>query len=151
MGTGVDLLVFGLGYGDVFFHASKVGRVVGQQQAQWDSFIDWRIMKMVEGAAAHGTDQLREVLGRGREMGLTVYPSLKMQDNSPPPGQADGPGRAGRTDRTGKLKWERGTEVCIGAEGMGDSPVLGLPPSRAEFCYDFAHPAVTEYKLALAR
>ena len=51
----------------------------------------------------------------------------------------------------GKLKWERGTEVCIGAEGMGDSPVLGLPPSRAEFCYDFAHPAVTEYKLALAR
>jgi len=28
-GTGVDLLVQGLGYGDVYFHDSKVGRVVG--------------------------------------------------------------------------------------------------------------------------
>ena len=25
-GTGVDLLAFGLGYGDVYFHDSKVGR-----------------------------------------------------------------------------------------------------------------------------
>ena len=25
VGTGVDLLVFGLGYGDVYFHQSKIG------------------------------------------------------------------------------------------------------------------------------
>ena len=30
LGTGVDLLVLGLGYSDVFFHQSKIGRVVGQ-------------------------------------------------------------------------------------------------------------------------
>jgi hypothetical protein len=29
-GTGADTLVLGLGYSDVYFHQSKVGRVVGQ-------------------------------------------------------------------------------------------------------------------------
>ena len=32
LGTGVDLLVLGLGYADVYFHNSKVGRVVGQMK-----------------------------------------------------------------------------------------------------------------------
>ena len=53
-GTGVDLLVLGLGYGDVYFHQSKVGRVVGQQKEVWDNYIDWRIMRMVEEAAREG-------------------------------------------------------------------------------------------------
>jgi len=63
-GTGVDRLVFGLGYGDVYFHDSKVGRVVGQDKEAWENYIDWRIMRMVEVARQLGTDQLREVLGR---------------------------------------------------------------------------------------
>ncbi len=50
LGTGVDLLVIGLGYGDVYFHQSKVGRVVGQGKESWESYIDWRIMRMVEAA-----------------------------------------------------------------------------------------------------
>ena len=79
LGTGVDVLVFGLGYGDVYFHQSKAGRVVGQNQTEWTSHIDWRIMRMVEGAAALGTDQLRAVIERGKEVGLQVWPSLKMQ------------------------------------------------------------------------
>ena len=36
LGTGVDLLVLGLGYSDVFFHHSKVGRVVGQDKEVWE-------------------------------------------------------------------------------------------------------------------
>ena len=62
-GTGVDTLVLGLGYGDVFFHQTQVGRVVGQQKEVWEGYIDWRIMRMVEEAARLGTDQVREVSG----------------------------------------------------------------------------------------
>jgi len=127
-GTGVDLLVFGLGYGDVYFHDSKVGRVVGQQKEVWESYIDWRVMRMVEAAGKLGTDQLREVLARGLELGLPVFPSLKLQDVARP-----------GSERCGLLKWERGAEVCIGAEG------------RYEFAYDWALDEVRESKLALVR
>ncbi|MBM3933180.1 MAG: hypothetical protein FJ319_02585 [SAR202 cluster bacterium] len=47
-GTGVGALSFGLGYGDVYFHQSKIGRVVGQDKAEWEDFIDWRILRMVQ-------------------------------------------------------------------------------------------------------
>ena len=126
LGTGVDLLVLGLGYSDVFFHQSKVGRVVGQGKEVWGNYIDWRIMRMVEAAEALGTDQLRAVIERGRETGLRVFPSLKLQDSASP-----------QSERFGRLKEERGAAVCIGDEG------------RAEWCYDYAHEAVHEYKLAL--
>ena len=125
-GTGVDTLVLGLGYGDVFFHQTKVGRVVGQQKEVWESYIDWRIMRMVEEAAKLGTDQVREVIKRGRELGVTVFPSLKLQDRAEPGGQ-----------RCGRLKWDQKGKVCIGEEG------------RARWAYDYAVEAVREYKLAL--
>ena len=79
-------------------------------------------------AAAKGTDQLREVIRRGQETGIKVFPSIKLQDGSVPYGE-----------RCGKLKWERGQEVCIGEEG------------RAEWSYDYANPEVRDYKLALIR
>ena len=127
-GTGVDLLVLGLGYADVYFHDSKVGRVVGQRKEVWESYIDWRIMRMVEEARKLGTDQVREVIARGRELGIAVFPSLKLQDNSAPGGE-----------RCGLLKWERGDEVCIGEEG------------RNQWSYDFANQSVREDKLAMLR
>ena len=127
-GTGVDLLVLGLGYGDVYFHDSKVGRVVGQQKEVWESYIDWRIMRMVEEARKLGTDQVHEVIKRGKELGIRVFPSLKLQDVAPPGGE-----------RCGLLKGERGAEVCIGTEG------------RNEWAYDFAHQSVREDKLAVLR
>jgi len=126
LGTGVDLLVLGLGYGDVYFHHSQFGRVVGQGQDLWASFIDWRIMRMVEVARELGTDQLRAVIERGRETGMRVFPSLKLQDSAKP-----------GSDRSGRLKQERGAEVCIGDDG------------RAEWCYDFANEAVQSDKLAM--
>ena len=126
-GTGVDTLVFGLGYGDVFFHQSKVGRVVGQQKEVWENYIDWRIMRMVDEAAKLGTDQVREVIKRGKQLDVTVIPSLKMQA-----GQAPG------AQRCGRLKWDQKEKVCIGEEG------------RNEWSYDFALDVVHEYKLALA-
>ena len=127
-GTGVDTLVFGLGYGDVFFHQSKVGRVVGQNKEVWESYIDWRIMRMVEEAAKLGTDQLREVVKRGKELGINVFSSLKMQNTHAPGAQ-----------RCGKLKWDYAEKVCIGEEG------------RNEWAYDYALKLVRDYKLALVR
>ena len=70
LGTGVDLLVLGLGYGDVYFHNSKVGRVVGEAKEVWESYIDWRIMRMVQVAREKGTDQVREVIQHGRRNGV---------------------------------------------------------------------------------
>ena len=128
LGTGVDLLVLGLGYGDVYFHDSKVGRVVAQMKEVWEGYIDWRIMRMVEAGKELGTDQLREVIGRGREMGLRVFPSLKLQDSTAPGG-----------DRCGLLKWEHEAAVCIGEEG------------RAQWCYDYANELVCQNKLAMIR
>ena len=128
LGTGVDLLVLGLGYADVYFHNSKVGRVVGQMKEVWENYIDWRIMRMVEEAQKLGTDQVREVIKRGHEKGLTVFPSLKLQCSTAPGEQ-----------RCGLLKWEHGAEVCIGDSG------------RAEWCYDFSHELVRKDKLAMLR
>lgn len=127
-GTSVDLLVLGLGYADVYFHNSKVGRVVGQMKEVWDSYIDWRIMRMVEEGQKKGTDQLRQVIKRGRELDIAVCPSLKLQDTAQPGG-----------DRCGLLKWEKGAEVCIGEAG------------RNEWAYDYANEQVRADKLAMIR
>ena len=125
-GTGADTLVLGLGYADVYFHQTKIGRVVGQQKEVWEGYIDWRIMRMVEEAEKLGTDQVREVIKRGRELGVTVFPSLKLQDPSPP-----------GSERCGKLKWDEKEKVCIGEEG------------RNQWSYDFALDSVREHKLAI--
>ena len=132
LGSGVDVLAFGLGYGDVYFHDSKVGRVVGQMQDVWNSYIDWRIMRMVQDARELGTDQVREVVTRGKEMGLKVFPSLKLQS-------CDRPG----SDRCGLLKWHHADEVCM-LERDEYHP-------RYEWCYDYAHPKVREDKLSVLR
>ncbi len=130
VGTGVDLLVLGLGYGDVYFHDSKVGRVVGQGKEQWQHLIDWRIMRMVQEARRLGTDQVRAVIERGRELGVAVFPSLKLQDSAIP-----------GSERCGRLKMERGAEVCLG----------GPEGKRERWAYDFAHERVRRDKLEVAR
>ena len=132
LGTGVDVLAFGLGYGDVYFHQSKVGRVVGQKQEVWTSFIDWRIMRMVKDTAAMGTDQLREVINRGKEAGLKVFPSLKLQS-------CDTVG----SDRCGILKWDHWKDVCLGEKDPNHP--------RYEWCYDYANPRVRDHKLEVLR
>jgi len=80
----------------------------------------------VEAANDLATDQLRAVIERGRQTGLKVFPSLKLQDSAKL-----------QSERCGLLKQAHGAEVCIGDEG------------RAEWCYDFAHEAVHEDKLAM--
>jgi len=132
LGTGVGMLVLGLGYGDVYFHDSKVGRVVGQEKQTWEQIIDWRIMCMVRDARKLGTDQLREVIRRGREESLPVLPSLKLQDGNRPGSQ-----------RCGWLKWRRGKSVCI---GEADQRHPGF-----EYCYDFALESVRADKLSMIR
>ena len=85
-------------------------------------------MRMVEEAAKLDTDQVREVTRRGRELGLKVFPSLKVQDVGQPGAQ-----------RCGLLKWEEGSKVCLGVDG------------RNEWAYDFALESVRENKLAIVR
>ena len=80
VGTGVETLVFGLGYGDVFFHQSKTGRTIGEGKEIWENYIDWRIMRMVRDAKEMGTDQLREVGGamdRAGGPGINAVRSLR--------------------------------------------------------------------------
>ncbi len=126
-GTGVEMLSFGMGYGDVFFHNSKVGKSILQSADVIPSPIDWRIKAMARDAAAMGTDQMREVIGRGKQLGMPVLPSLKMNNGQ-------GPG----AHRCGNFKAERGQEVC-----------LREPPN--EWAYDFTHADVRAYKLDLIR
>ncbi len=135
MGTGVELLAFGLGYSDVYFHQSKIGRVVGQHQDVWRDFIDWRIYRMVRDAHDMGTDQVREVIGRGRKKGLRVFPSLKLQDPS-----NDDPVWI---ERFGLLKMKHGKSVCLNE--LDDT----LP--MTDWCYDYTLDVVREEKLAMVR
>jgi len=127
-GTGADLLTLSLGYGDVYFHNSKVGRHVGQMKEVWQHFIDWRIMRMVEEGKRHGTDQLRECVARGRELGIKVYPSIKTNDPAPP-----------GDERAGLLKYKYGAEVCL------------REPGPNEWYYDFSNEIVRNEKLAVIR
>jgi len=128
VGTGVEMLVLGMGYGDVFFHQSKVGRTIGESKDVWENFIDWRIMRMVKDAKEiYDTDQIHEVIRRGRQMKMPVVASLKMNDGHAPGAQ-----------RCGWLRWNRGKEVC-------------LDESPNEWYYDYSNDEVIEYKLALIR
>ena len=134
LGTGVDLLAFGLGFGDVYFHNSKVGRVIGQKQEVWESFINWRIMRMAKDAADMGTDQVREVIKRGRYMGLPVFPSLRLQDVALP-----------GHERCGWLRWEHGAAVCLREKDTR------YPKHPTEWGYDFTNELVLQDKLAMIR
>ena len=134
VGTGVDLLVLGLGYGDVYFHNSKVGRVVGEAKEVWESYIDWRIMRMVQVAREKGTDQVREVIQHGRRNGVTVFPSLRLQD-------AQAPG----TDRCGWLRWRHEAAVC---HGVNDPR---WPKHQTQWAYDFTNHLVWDDKKAMIR
>ena len=132
LGTGVNWLVIGLGYGDVYFHDSRVGRVIGQEKEKWESIINWRIMRMVRDARDLGTDHLKIVIQRGKETGITVFPSLKLQDGSPP-----------GNERCGWLKWKHGKAVCIGEK---DERHPGF-----EYSYDFANDLVRDDKKNMVR
>ncbi len=134
LGTGVDLLVLGMGYGDVYFHNSKIGRSVGQKKEVWKNFIDWRIMRMVQEARNKGTDQVREVIKRGRETGLMVFPSLRLQDTALP-----------GAERCGWLRWERGEEVCLREKDEK------WPDNPTEWCYDYTNELVRQDKMAMIR
>ncbi len=130
LGTGVDLLVMGMGYGDVYFHQSKVGRTIGEAKDVWENYIDWRIMRMVEEAAKMGTDQIEESISYARANRLRFFPSLRLQTRD-----------AYRSQRCGWLRWHHGLEVCIG--GPEDYP--------DRWAYNFTNELVREEKLALIR
>ena len=130
LGTGVDLLVMGMGYGDVYFHQSKVGRTIGEAKDVWENYIDWRIMRMVEDAAKMGTDQIEEAISYARANRLSFFPSLRMQSGNPQ-----------GTQRCGWLKWKHGTDVCHG----------GSEGDRNYWAYDYTNELVHDDKIAMIR
>ena len=130
LGTGVDLLVMGMGYGDVYFHQSKVGRTIGEEKDVWENYIDWRIMRMVEDAAKMGTDQIEESISYARANRLSFFPSLRLQTRNPQ-----------FTQRCGWLRWKHGLDVCFG----------GAEDDRNTWAYDFSNKLVHEDKLAMIR
>ena len=130
LGTGVDLLVMGMGYGDVYFHQSKVGRTIGEEKDVWENYIDWRIMRMVEDAAKMGTDQIEESISYSCANRLSFFPSLRLQTRNPQ-----------FTQRCGWLRWKHGLDVCFG----------GAEDDRDRWAYDFSNELVHEDKLAMIR
>ena len=130
LGTGVDLLVMGMGYGDVYFHQSKVGRTIGEEKDVWENYIDWRIMRMVEDAAKMGIDQIEESISYSRANRLSFFPSLRLQTTNPQ-----------FTERCGWLKWRKGLDVCFG----------GAEEDRNRWAYDFTNELVHEDRLAMIR
>ncbi len=107
-------------------------------------------MRMVQEARKLGTDQVREVIKGGREAGLTVFPSLKLQDVAVP-----GLLTTGGDQRCGWLKLKHGLEVCLRepderrANADGD---VGFGPFKpVEWAYDFTLDIVRDEKLALIR
>ena len=130
LGTGVDLLVMGMGYGDVYFHQSKVGRTIGEAKDVWENYIDWRIMRMVEDAAKMGTDQIEESISYARANRLNFFPSLRMQSGNPQ-----------GTQRCGWLKWNHGIDVCHG----------GSEEDRNYWAYDYTNELVHDDKIAMIR
>ena len=130
LGTGVDLLVMGMGYGDVYFHQSKVGRTIGEAKDVWENYIDWRIMRMVEDAAKMGTDQIKESISYARANRLSFFPSLRMQSGNPQ-----------GTQRCGWLKWNHGIDVCHG----------GSEADRNYWAYDYTNELVHDDKIAMIR
>jgi len=79
---------------------------------------------------ANVADQFAEVVARGKKVGVPVFPSLKLQD---PVAQF--------SERCGRLKWDRGIEVCLG----------GPEDAEDRWHYNFALKEVRDYKLAIMR
>ena len=91
-------------------------------------------MRMVQVAREKGTDQVREVIQHGRRNGVTVFPSLRLQD-----AQAPGP------DRCGWLRWRHEAAVC---HGVNDPR---WPKHQTQWAYDFTNHLVWDDKKAMIR
>ena len=89
LGTPVEALVFNLGYGNAFLHATEIGdrwnsgafatlpfRPTGGKQ--WEHVVFMRAYRNAEKLIAEGNDPLRIVCERAHKHNLLLYPSLQL-------------------------------------------------------------------------
>ena len=90
LGTPMEALVFNLGYGNAFLHATNVGDRWGPDAAatepfrpdrgrQWEHIVFQRAYRNAKKLIDEGNDPLRIICDRARANGLLVYPSLQVQ------------------------------------------------------------------------
>ena len=128
LGTSVDMLSYGLASGSTFLHGSERFRRWGEGvEPHNHGVMWWRAAKNLEEALARGMDPLAIVVARGREKGIKVICSLRMND-------ATGPADSNRY-MVNPLKDEK-PELMIG----GDDPAVAG-------CLDFAHAEVRQERL----
>jgi hypothetical protein len=90
LGTPIEALVFNLGYGNAFLHATEVADRWGPQaQAtqpfrpdggeQWEHIVFQRAYRNAKKLIDEGNDPLRLICDRAAARGLLVYPTLQVQ------------------------------------------------------------------------
>lgn len=133
LGTGVDLISYGLASGHTFLHDSRVGLKWGEKSKEHNSGVMWwRAAENLLCALKAGYDPLKVVVDRAHEKGVRVMASLRINEGSPPTGQ--------NLYMVGKLKYEK-PEVMIGEADTDNSGAAGA--------YDFARPEVRQERLAV--
>ena len=133
LGTGVDMLAFGLASGETYLHDSRVGYRWGQTVKRHNSGVMWwRAAENLNRAIEAGYDPLKVVVDRAHEKGMQVICSMRMNT----PGHRDSESQYS----VGRLKWER-PELLIGEEDP-DNPATATAA-------DYAQAGVREDKLAV--
>lgn len=95
LGTPIEALVFNLGYGNAFLHATEVGdrwgpKTIATEQfrpeggTQWDHIVFQRAYRNAQKLIDTGNDPLRLIYDRAAARGLLVYPTLQVQTQLAP-------------------------------------------------------------------
>ena len=127
VGTGVDTLCWNLGLTGGYRYPTRVDTVYGTGTDRFDSSTAWRFKHNFMAVHEAGRDMLRLALDRGREVGLRVYPALRISD-AQMGGDFDPFSRAHPEFRIG----------CQPAAGYGAARHVANYPEQL----DFAHPEV---------
>ena len=132
VGTGVDMLSFGLATGQAFLHDTQVGDRFGERLKEHNSgLVWWRAATNLAEALKAGHDPLKIVVDRAHEKGIKVLGSLRINDGGSPDEEGY---------NIGRLKREH-PDVIIGEEDPEN-------PATAN-ALDFARPEVREERLAV--
>jgi len=132
-GTPVGALMFCLGDGRTVLHDTQVGELWGHNVDKWPHLIFRRAHQNARHLIDAGDDPLRIICERARQMNLSVYPMLLVQQ-----------GRGPRKEdvRCSDFRFDN-PHLEIGAKG-------GVEPDWPGFtCLDFAHEEVRQERFAL--
>ena len=132
IGSGVDMLSYGLGMGLTFLYDTKVSTRFGELTTKHDQgTVHWRAAQNFEQALKAGYDPLKVVVDRAHEKGIQIVGSLRINDaGAPDEGQYN----------KSRIKLEH-PELMIGEEDPDSA--------YAATCLDFGRPEVREERLGV--